>query len=419
MRVPQHKNRLGWENFMNTREPLNIPSHVPVDLVQDFSFHNARGIDRDPAAVVDALRDDRDIVYGIGARRGRDCWVFKSYDLIIEALQNPTLFSSERFSGISQLLDEDWLLIPVEVDPPLHKSYRQILSKLFAPSRMKELEEGIANSARALTDAVLPERKCDFQKSIATPLPTSVFLDLLGLPLEDATLFLEWEAALLHGIDLKDRAVGARGIRDYLVDAIKSRELHPRDDILSYIARVELEGRSLDPSEKLGMCFNLYVAGLDTVVAALGYTFKHLAENPERQAKLRIDKESRAAAIEEMLRTNSMVIAGRFVTQDTDFHGVQLKRGDYVSLPTMFANRDKAHFTAPTDVDFGRDNVMSHVAFGTGIHNCLGSHLARRELKIVMDEWLDRVPEFRIPDGEAAVTYASAVFGVERLPLVW
>jgi cytochrome P450 len=398
----------------------SIPSHVPLHLVQEFSFHTAPGINRNPASVIDALRDGRDIVYGIGARRGRDCWVFKSYDLVVEAFQNPTLFSSERFSGFSQLLGEDWLLIPPEVDPPLHRSYRQILNKLFAPSRMNELEGEITNLVRALTDAVLPLRACDFQKSIATPLPTSVFLDLVGLPLEDAPMFLRWEAALMHALDLKERAVGARAIRDYLVEAIRDRETRPRDDILSYIAKVEIDGRPLDPLEKLGMCFNLYIAGLDTVTAALGSSFKYLAENPERQAELRTDKQLRGRAIEEILRTHSMVVAGRFVTQDTEFHGVQLKRGDYVSLPTLFANRDGSHFAKPTDVDFGRANVMSHIAFGTGIHNCLGSHLARRELKIVMEEWLERVPMFRIPEGESAVTYATAaVFGVERLPLVW
>lgn len=405
---------------MSTATTPTIPDHVPAHLVQDFSFDKAPGIDRHPEIVVDSFRDDRNIVYGIGARRGRDCWVFKNYDLIIEALQNPTLFSSERFSGFSQLLGEDWLLNPVEVDPPMHRPYRQILGKLFAPSQMAKLEETIANTVRTLTDAVLPERHCEFQQAIATPLPTAVFLDLLGLPIEDAPLFLEWERLLLHAMDLKERAVGARGIKDYVVAAIKEREVSPRDDMLSYIANADLDGRPLNDDEKLGMCFNLYIAGLDTVTAALGSSFKYLAENPERQAELRGDRELRAKAIEEILRTNSMVVVGRFVTQDTEYHGVHLKRGDYVSLPTMFANRDESKFAKPTDVDFGRTNVMSHIAFGTGIHNCLGSHLARRELKIVMEEWLDRVPPFSVAPGEAAVTYAtSAIFGVATLPLVW
>jgi cytochrome P450 len=405
---------------MNQMAGSGIPSHVPSELVQDFSFHTAPGIERNPSGVIDRLRDHRNIVYGIGARRGRDCWVFKTYDLIVEAFQNPALFSSERFSGFSQLLGEDWPLNPVEVDPPLHRSYRLILSKLFAPSRMNELERGIAHTVRELTDAVLPERECDFQKSIAIPLPTTVFLDLIGLPVEDASLFLQWEQSLMHSLDMKERATGARGIRDYLVSAIANRETLPRDDILSYIGGATVDGRPLDSSEKLGMCFNLYIAGLDTVAAALGASFKHLAENSERQAELRADKALRAKAIEEILRTNSMVVAGRYVTRDTEFHGVELKRGDYVSLPTMFANRDGGHFANPTDVDFGRSNVMSHIAFGTGIHNCLGSHLARRELKIVMEEWLERVPMFRIPEGQAAVTFATAaVFGVESLPLVW
>jgi len=399
---------------------FNVPAHVPMELVQDFSFHSAPGIDRNPAAVIDALRDDRDIVFGIGARRGRDSWVFKSYDLLVEAFQNPGLFSSERFSGFSALLGENWLLIPPEIDPPLHKSYRLILNRLFAPSRMNELEATIAGEVRALTDAVLPLGSCDFQNAVATPLPTAVFLDIMGLPREDAPRFLEWESLLLHSMDMADRARGGHGIQDYMIGAIADRERNPRDDVLTQIVTADIDGRPLTRDEKIGMCFNLYIAGLDTVAAALGATFKFLAENPERQAELRADREMRPKAIEEILRLNSMVVAGRFVTRDTEFHGVHLKAGDYVSLPTMFANRDGAHFDDASRADFERRNVMSHIVFGTGIHNCLGSHLARRELRIVLEEWLDRVPPFRIADGQNAVTYASAVvFGVESLPLAW
>jgi len=167
------------------------------------------------------------------------------------------------------------------------------------------------------------------------------------------------------------------------------------------------------------MAFVLYGAGLDTVASALGFTFKFLAENQEVQTRMRADEDLRKNSIEELVRASSMVVAGRTVTQDIVFHGVTLKRGDYVSLPTMFGNRDDHAFDRATEVEFGRPNILKHIGFGSGAHACLGSHMARRELKIVMDEWLDTMPQFRIKQGDQAVTYGGSVFGVDYLPLEW
>lgn len=398
----------------------NIPDHVPEHLVQDISFHSAPGIETDPTAVIDALRDDRPIVYGLGARRGKDAWIFKSYEVLVEAFQSPHLFSSNHFSGFSHLLGEDWLLIPPEVDPPMHGPYRRFLNKMFTPSQMTALEPTIAASVRELTDAALAKGSCDFQEALASPLPTWVFLGLVGLPIEDAPQFLAWADPLMHSVNPEEIAGGARAVRDYMIEAMKERAVNPRDDIMSRIATAEIDGRPMSETEKMAMAFNLYIAGLDTVTNALGATFLYLAQNQDVQRDLRANPDARSKAIEEILRSRVMVVNGRFVAQDMEFHGVVMKKGDRVALPTMFANRDPAQFPDPAKIDFERKNSMSHIAFGTGIHNCLGSHLARRELRIVVDEWLDRVPPFRIPEGEVPVTYgSSAVFGVERLPLEW
>jgi cytochrome P450 len=241
----------------------------------------------------------------------------------------------------------------------------------------------------------------------------------MGLPLEHASRFLAWEQELLHGADNAKRAAAARAIKDYLLQTLRERALEPRGDVVSYIATGEIDGRALSDDEKLGMAFVLYGAGLDTVAAALGFTFKHLAEHPECQEELRAQPDLREKAIEEFVRSQSMVVAGRTVTRDVDFHGVSFKRGDYVSLPTMFGDRDASRFDEPGRVDFKRGNLMRHIGFGAGPHNCLGSHLARRELRIVIDHWLNRVPPFRIEPGRHAVTYGGSVFGVDYLPLEW
>jgi cytochrome P450 len=365
-----------------------------------------------------AYQDDREIVFTPVNPRGKGNWVFKSYDIVAEALKMTELFSSDRYSGFSQLIGEDWPMLPLEVDPPLHRPYRLLLNKVFAPSRMSALEDGITETVRNLLDKIRPLGKCEFQQSFGLPLPTTMFLRLMDLPLEDAPTLLAWENELLHGMDMAARASAARSIKDYLVGYIEKREQAPADDVVSYIAQAELDGRPLTSLEKLGMCFVLYGAGLDTVASALGFTFKYLAENPDKQEQLRRRPEIRERAVEELLRANTNVVPNRIVTRDTDFHGVSLKKGDVVALPTMFANHDPALFECPAGVDFDRGNVMRHVSFGSGPHNCLGSHLARRELRIALDEWMNGMPPFRLGE-ESPVTYGGSVFGVHSLHLAW
>jgi len=404
---------------MNVTTNILIPDHVPQALVQDWSFDGIEGVDSNPPVSMDSVRDDRAIIYAPRGRRGRGTWVVKSYPLIVEALQTPEIFSSDRYSGFSQLIGENWAMLPLEVDPPAHRPYRMFLNKVFSPSRMAMLEEGVKQTVARLTAEIKPAGQCDFQEAIGRPLPTEVFLRLMGLPLEHAARFLAWEEGLLHGKTLEARADAARAIKDYLVDTLKARAAEPRDDVVSYIANSEFEGRPLSNDEQLGMAYVLYGAGLDTVAAGLGFIFKYLAENPDRQAELRANPELRSKAVEEMLRANSMVVSGRTVTRDTEFYGVTMLKGDYVSLPTMFGNRDPNQFDQPVEIDFNRGNVMRHIAFGSGAHNCLGSHLARRELKIVLDEWMDNMPSFRIADSGRPITYGGSVFGVDSLPLAW
>lgn len=404
---------------MNTNFVPVVPDHVPPELVEDWSFQTADGLTSNPQATIDRLRSGPPIVFSAGGRRGRSTWILKQYDHIFEALQNTELFSSQNYSGFSSLIGEDWPMIPSDVDAPLHRPFRMFLNKVFSPKQMSLMEDGITETVRSLVADLKTRNGCEFQQAMGRPLPTTVFLRMMGLPLEDADNFLEWEHLLMHGVDLNDRARGVRSIKDYLIAMIEDREKNPRDDILTYVVQGEIDGKPISTQDKLGMCFVLYAAGLDTVASALGFTFKFLAENPERQEELRNNPKIRQRAIEEMLRANSMVVVGRFVTRDVNFHGVEMKKGDFVSLGTLFADRDPEMFEDPTKVDFERQSMMRHVTFGAGPHNCLGSHLARREMRIVLDEWLDNLPPFRIKTGKNAVTYGGAVFGVDYLPLEW
>ncbi len=397
---------------------LVIPSHVPAELVRDWTLEDA-GRAPDPIAAMDEVREGPPITFAPRGRRGAPSWMVNNYDMIVEVLQSPDMFSSDRYSGFSRLLGEDWPMIPLEIDPPLHRPFRNLMNKVFMPRVMNELESDIVGTLRGIIAEVLPKGGCEFQETVARPLPTTVFLRLLGLPLEDASDILGWERGLMHGETLDIRITAARCIKNYLLRAIADREASSRDDIISYVAAAEVEGRSLTSDEKLGICFVLYGAGLDTVAATLGLMFKFLAETPDRQEELRRDPSLRTKAVEEIMRAHSSVTVGRIVARDMTFHGVEMKSGDFISLPTMFADRDPSTFDDPKTIDFARRDVLKHVAFGSGPHACMGSHLARRELRITLDEWLERIPPFHIAPGTQPVTYGGSVFGVDYLSLEW
>lgn len=398
--------------------PSDVPAHVPAALVRDFQFESLPGADVDAVAAASAAaRDAPDIFFGLGARRG-GAWVITRHELIREVFQDAATFSSVGNSDFSALLGETWDLIPLEKDPPEHAAWRTLLNPLFSPTRMRAVEDDIARTARELVDQVLAKGEADFIKDFSEVFPVKVFLSLFGLPLEHAAQFVAWEADLIHGTSMEQRASGARAITDYLKTVIAARRRAPTSDVVSYVVQAQIEGRAVTDLEALSMCFLLYSAGLDTVASMLSFMVKHLAEHPDDQRRLRDDPDLIPAAIEELLRAYPIVVSGRRVTRDVEFHGVQMKAGDVVTLPTMLAGRDEREFPHADKVDFDREKV-SHITFAAGPHRCLGSHLARRELRVALEEWLTRVPPFRVKPGDAPRTQGVGVFAVTRLSLVW
>jgi len=397
-----------------------IPPHVPRELVRDFQYHNLPGANVDAVqAAADAVRGGPEIFYALNVRHGYiNHWVVTTHELIREIFQSPEVFSSKGGANFSALLGETWDLLPLEVDPPEHDKWRVLMNPVFSPKRMKAVEDDIKATAAKLVDRALAKGESEFVGDFSEVFPVTIFLSLMGLPLDQTAQFLEWENGILHSGDMATRIACARAINDYLLSVIAARRKAPTDDLVSYILSQPVDGRAVTDQEALGICFLLFVAGLDTVTATLGFIFKHLAEHPEHQQQLRDDPALIPEAIEELMRAYPIVISSRLVMQDIDFHGVKMKQGDRVSLATMLAGRDGAEFPNPDVVDFGRDKV-SHISFAAGPHRCIGSHLARREMRVALEEWLSRVPPFRVKPGETPVTHAMGVFGVDYLPLVW
>jgi len=395
------------------------PEHVPEELVIDYDISVQAGVDRCPFEANAKVHDLPDIFFvaGSAARRGAS-WVISSRELALEAYAKADIFSSNNATGFLRILGKDMDLIPVEIDPPLHALYRRILNPVFTPAALSPLEGELRGRAREMIQGILNQDRFEFETSFGRPYPVSIFLDLMRLPIEKLEEFVEWEELLLHGKDMEDVSRGAQHIFDYLAEIIPQRKEDLDDDLLSLIITAKVGDRNITDDEIFAMSFLIFFGGLDTVAATINFIFKHLAENPQVQQQLRDDPTLIPNAVEEFLRAFAVVNSPRVVKQDVEFHGVQMKAGDRVTILSALAGRDPDWIDNPEVVDVTRGRLR-HLAFGSGPHTCAGANLARRELRIAIEEWMKLAPAFKIDPDDRAITSAHGVFSVKRLPLVW
>lgn len=401
-----------------------IPAHVPAHMVRDYDLLSwTTPGNPDPYDFFESLHRDARVFYNATSNslyeaHPKGVWVFTRAEDIRTALQAPDIFSSVGTVPFSSMIGETWPLIPIEQDPPLHSAYRAILNGIFSPQKMKVLESWVRGCAGDLIDKLRAKQECDFVEEFARQFPVAIFMQLMGLPAADADQFNTWEIELLHSQDFARQSAATRAIADYLRALIARRKVEPADDLITLCINAKIEGRPVTDDEIIGMCFLLFIAGLDTVTAALGMQFRFLAMNPEAQARLRADPKLIPNAVEELLRRFSTIVSSRFVTRDVEWAGAQMKAGDRVLFVTMLANLDPAEFDDPMTVNLDRGDIR-HVGFLYGPHRCIGSHLARRELIIAMEEWLARVPEIRLGEGPVPQAHAGGVFSLDRLELAW
>ncbi|RAZ71757.1 cytochrome P450 [Mesorhizobium atlanticum] len=399
-----------------------IPEHVPPEMVRDFSLFTSPGMsptpNGDPHAAVACAHSGPPIFYSpFNTRDGRGTWVITRASDQRRVLQDTETFSSHR-SIFASALGESWPMIPLELDPPAHGAFRALLNPLFSPKRVATLEPSIRERAIRLIDRIAASgTSCDVMKDFAFPFTVHIFLHLLGLPEDRADTFVGWARDLLHGDDVK-RPAAAKVIVSFIDGLAAARREDLADDFMTFVVQAQVEGRRLTKQEVRGVGVLVFVAGLDTVAAAIGFDLAYLARNLRDQALLRCEPDRIVLAAEELLRAFPTVQLIRVAMKDIDFEGAPIRKGDYVSCATMIANRDPAEFECPNTVDLTRQDNR-HASFGFGPHRCLGSHLARREIIIGLEEWLARIPAFRIKKGTAPITFGGHVFGIENLILDW
>ena len=324
-------------------------------------------------------------------------------------------------------------LIPLNVDPPNHSKYRKLLDPLFAPRRMDEQEEDITRRVNGYIDAFIDRGECNFTEEFAELLPSSVFLGLLGLPEDELRMFLRLRDGILHPekhdpdalLDPDKRvAVQQRTgteIYDYFGALIDERTKTPTDDVMSRFLAAEVDGDRLSREDILDICFLFLIAGLDTVSDTLTCMYAFLAQHPAHRQQLVGDPSLISNAVEELLRWESPVpfSVPRMATEDVVLpNGGTVKKGTGVTVLYGAANIDAAECPMPFEVDFTRESNR-HVAFGGGVHRCLGSHLARRELRISLQEWHRRIPEYWLKPGHEDLEYPPGLRHVKDLTLAW
>ena len=347
------------------------------------------------------------------------------YEDVMWALRHTEIFSSEMSQELA--LGNERPMIPQQIDPPAQSRYRRLLDPLFSRRRSLLLEPDVRRQANLLIDGFIDAGECEFNSSFAIPLPCSVFLSLFGLPYEDLDLFLEMKDGIIRPQaktqDLEEmvkiRAEAGGKINEYFEKQIDSRQGKPRgDDLLDAFLSLEMDGEKLTRNEILDICFLTLIAGLDTVTATLGCDIAFLAANPEHRRRIADEPALIPAAIEELFRWETPV-AGvpRKLKQDVTVGGMEMKEGEIVTILLGAANLDERHFEAADVVDFDREKNR-HIAFGGGPHRCLGSHLARMELRVALEEWHRRIPDYEIKAGETP-TYSPGIREVQYLPLVW
>lgn len=376
---------------------------------------------RHPQPLYKALRESEPVmrVEGVGV-------VLTRRAEIEQVFREPLVFSSNMDAVDLQNVRP---LIPLQIDPPEHKKYRKILDPLFAPKQMMALEEPVAALVNDLIDGFIERGECDFAKEFSIPFPSQVFLTLLGLPLDDLPLFLKMK----DGIIRPDQVVGkpreseeaveyqrgiAMSIYDYFNAVLDEREVERRDDLLSRFLDTEVEGHSLSREDILDICFLFLIAGLDTVTASLDCFFGYLSEHPEARQQMVEDPSVIPAALEELLRWETPVTGvARVAVEDTELGGVPIHKGENVMVVLGGANTDESEVPDSFDVRFDRE-ANRHLAFGGGVHRCLGSHLARLELRVALREWHRRIPEYSVKPGHE-LNYTPSIRSLDTFPMVF
>lgn len=394
------------------------PDHVPADLVRDFNFYDVPGAADDVQAAYGAIQRSCPDIFWTPHNGGH--WVATRGEDII-AMQRDYQRFSHKHIVLPPMPEGTPRQIPLEMDPPEHASYRRPLMQALVPAIVGELEATVRSVAIDAIERVLPQGQCEFIEDFAKVLPIHVFLELVDLPLADKSVLLPLAEDAVRGRDAETRLNAHHGMAHYLIDKVRARQAAPGSDLLSKLVNVDLGNGRISETEAVDYATLVLFGGLDTVAGMIGFIARFLALNPghRRQLASRLDDDAFVKnAIEELIRRHGVANTARVVTEDFDYKGLSFRSGDRILPANLFVGIDERVNENPLVVDFERARPV-HAAFGNGPHACPGAVLARREIRIFLQEWLSRIPEFHLKHGTEPVLATGMVNGVLRLELAW
>ncbi|GAA4511940.1 cytochrome P450 [Actinoallomurus oryzae] len=412
------------KNYAELRDdqPLGTRSEIvtgPVaDWATDFS-HLEPEWAADPYPILDDLRQRCPIAH---TDRFGGGWLPTRYEDVAAIAYDTEHFSSRSIIMSNFRPPRELAPVggtpPISSDPPFHRDARKLLLPAFTKTAVGRLEPATRAFCHSLIDGFAGQDVIDAARDYAQHIPMRVIGDMLGFPPEDGPRFREFVENTLEGVNLppEERIARMEQLFDYLLEQIRDHVANPREDLTTYLVDAEFGGQKLAPSHVAGTMALLLIAGIDTTWSAIGASLWHLAKTPADRERLVAEPGLLPTAMEEFLRAYAPVTMARLVKEDTHWSGAQMKADDWVLLSFPAANRDPAQFDRADEVVIDRE-VNRHAAFGLGIHRCVGSHLARMELRVALEVWLERIPVFTLDDPSAVTWAAGQVRGPRTLPV--
>lgn len=403
------------------------PAHIADRFVFDFDTFRDPAYLADPhARIADMIREAPSVFW---TPRNNGHWMIIGHEAVFKASRDWESFSSEFVSQDKMQAMKAALPpgaphipqpLPINIDPPAHTKFRAPLNTTFSPKAVLALKDDIRALAVELIEAIRGRGECDFMSEVAEPMPVQVFLKMFGLPLDRQA---QYRAIVKDHLgspqgDAQDMMTRLRRICDVMHDTLIERRDNPQNDVISLLWKTEIDGRPTTLDDMENYCVLLFIAGLDTVMNGIGHGVRHLASNPGLQAELRANPKLIVEAAEELLRRYTFTVPPRMVAKDLEFEGATMKKGERAFLFLPAADLDPREFANPELFDLKRESKV-HIAFGTGPHRCLGSHLARVELQVLYEELLARLPEFRLDPAHPVRFHGGHVVGPETLHLLW
>jgi cytochrome P450 len=390
------------------------PAHVPADLAFEFDMYKLpEEYGSDPHAYWKAVQDSYPDIFWTPAYGGH--WMaLRGED--IKFIQS----TSEQFSTTGIFIPRETMpkrQVPIQVDPPEHTPFRALIQPFFLPNALKDLEAKARGIAIDIIEKLKPRGECEFISEFSGVMPVLAFLQLAGLPLADLDMLRGWGHMVTPPTN-PQAPEGWANFDRYVRQWIAHFKDAPGEGLISAVVNARIDGKPLADEDVYGICHLAVTGGLDTVMLMTSYTARHLAEHPEDRKYIREHPERIAAVVEEFARRFGTSNLGREVKADLVYKGLSLKKGEQVLMPYTLYGYDERIHDNPMKVDFTRTNSR-HTNFGTGPHTCPGAVLARREITIFLEEWLKRIPDFRIKPGTTPECSIGIVNTIANLQLVW